>query len=376
MSVRWNSIQRPVVSAAVKAQEILNRVAGLAQSAVDKAAGVVPTLDLGDLPDSIQVPAPIQLLSNVDIQLAVSTLQELRDQLMAARPEYSFDYTDEEYSSYVLSLLQAKVAYDLEHGTSGIDPEQEEALFQRARDREMRVALAAVENAALPYVISGLTMPPGAMLAAMQVKSDEANDRIIAASREIMIEREKLYVAGRNATFVAATSLEQINSALYTATMARSLDAAKARLQAVIDIFTAEAKGVEAIADVYAKTFAAEGEIIQARAKAYEAEVAATLGAANYALDRVVKIAGIQIDSAKSQANVYAAIASSALGAMNINASLSQSESYSSSESDATSSSYQQSDSDSKAESRSYDMTKGTETNAYSRVDNHTYTEY
>jgi hypothetical protein len=116
--------------------------------------------------------------------------------------------------------------------------------------------------------------------------------------------------------------------------------------------------------------------VLTANAKVYEANVNAQVAAANFALDRVVKIAGIKLEAGKIEANVYAALASSALGSMNVNASLSQSESFGQSKSDSTSANYQGSDSYSDSDSNPWDRTKGTRTYSEDINHNHSYNEY
>lgn len=118
-----------------QSNEVFDAMKILADDATAKALDADLTVDTSGLPN-----APVY--SDVDLHVedfnaALAFLASLRNGLLAT-PVYPADYTETTYSSALLVALVNLLYSDLINGGYGIDPNDEENLWNRAREREIR----------------------------------------------------------------------------------------------------------------------------------------------------------------------------------------------------------------------------------------------
>ncbi len=227
---------------------------------------VLPTAPVVALPTAPTVGA-ITLPEPPSIEIPSFTTTLPVDDLVV--PTNSFEFYEELYTSALLSELQAKLLYDLQNGGYGIEPDDEAALFERARSRELELAASEMETLLVDSAARGFPLPPGDLNVALQRAHQNLQDKVSTLSRDIMLKRADLYVDNRRFTIEQTRQLEQILIGFHNSRMERSLNAAKAILDAAIKVYEAQVSRYTARLDAY-KT---EAQVFEARVRAQLAQV-------------------------------------------------------------------------------------------------------
>jgi hypothetical protein len=184
-------------------------------------------------------------------------------------PTNNFAFYEEAYSSTLLDALKAKLLNDIENGGYGIEVSDEIALFNRARDREIEAMLSRIEDAGRAMAMRGFPLPPGELSLMVDDAYQTMQDKVSSVSRDIMLERSKLYVENRQFTITEARGLEQILIGYHNSVMERSLNAAKAVLEAAIQVYNAQVAKL----NLQLEAYRAEGVVFEARVRAQLAQV-------------------------------------------------------------------------------------------------------
>lgn len=219
-----------------------------------------PTLTLPAVPTlaSLSLPeAPTITLPSFDASLPV-------DDVVA--PSAEFDFAEQRYSSALLDAASAKLLGDLQNGGYGIEPEDEEAIWERARERELRNSEQAVSEVARQAAARGFAVPTGAMLGQLDTLQQQALEKTSSMSREIALKRADLYVQNRQFTLQQVQALEAVLIGYYSAYAERSLNAAKAVVDAGVAIFNSRVQRLGLNVEIY-----------RARAAVFETQLKAAL---------------------------------------------------------------------------------------------------
>lgn len=184
-------------------------------------------------------------------------------------PTNNFTFFEQLYTSALLDALQAKLLDNLQNGGYGIEPWDESALFERARSRELESAMQQTEALIAGAAARGFPLPPGDLTVALQRGEQDLQNKMATINRDIALKRADLYVNNRQFTIEQAKSLEQILIGYHNSMMERALNAAKATLEAAIEIFKAQVLRFNARLDAYK----AEGTVFEARVRAALAQV-------------------------------------------------------------------------------------------------------
>jgi hypothetical protein len=128
-------------------------------------------------------------------------------------PVVAFEDIDEE----LIEAVKVKLLYDLEHGGYGIEPDDEAALWQRARDRETQGAIAVDEEVVRQYAEGGFMIPPGSLYHARARALQAAADKISSVNRDIALKRADLYVQNRQFTIQQSIAAQNVLIALHRA---------------------------------------------------------------------------------------------------------------------------------------------------------------
>jgi len=178
----------------------------------------------------------IAALSPVSIEDISRTLPTLT----FTAPENTFSYDEMEYSSDLRSAIETLLLGDVEDGGYGIEPSDEQALFERARDRETQAAEVAVAEVRRGTAARGFPLPTGSLLAAERAAAQQVAAALSGINREITLERSRLYVQARQFAVTQGVSWE---SALLTYTGAkqeRALRAATSVAEFALSYFQAQ----------------------------------------------------------------------------------------------------------------------------------------
>jgi len=213
---------------------------------------VAPTivgLDLPELP-SISLPAYTGSLPIDDL----------------VTPTDSFDWAEEIYASELLDATKAKLLDAIENGGYGIEPADEAALWQRARDREVEAAIMEQEQMYSVSASRGFPYPPGDLNIAVARSVQNLANKMSSLSRDIAIKRGDLYVENRKFTITEIRALEQVLISYHMSRMERALNAQRISLDFAISLFA-----------VLVSRYNARLAAYQAEAQVFEAQVRAQL---------------------------------------------------------------------------------------------------
>lgn len=179
-------------------------------------------------------------------------------------PTNSFEFFEQLYTSALLDELQAKLLDDLQNGGYGIEPADEAALWDRARARELEAALSEADDLVAQAASRGFPFPPGDLTVVLQRAHQKAQDKISGVSRDIALKRADLYVDNRRFTIEQTKQLEQVLIGYHNSVMERSLNSAKAVLDAAIQVYNTQIARFNARLDAH-KT---EAAVFESRVRA------------------------------------------------------------------------------------------------------------
>lgn len=149
----------------------------------------------------------------------------------------TFSFTEPEYVSSLLDTLKAKLESWVGGESTGLDPDVEQAIFDRGRARENANATRLLGEVRRSFASRGFNMPPGAMAIAMQRAVQETNDKISGLNREIIIAQADLEQKNRQ---FAATSAIQTEGALlqhHNGMATRAYEAARYTVESAVALY-------------------------------------------------------------------------------------------------------------------------------------------
>ncbi len=213
----------------------------------------VPTLEVLDIPSA---PA----LSLPEFTEEVPQLTDLQEVDPAA-----FNYIEDSYNSELLDCIREELCSRLEGGT-GLNPNVEQAIWDRGRDREHTASLQAERNLLVEQAGSGLNRPSGALQAALDNIRMETQAKLIELSREIMIKQAELEQENFKFSMQQAIALENILMREFNNIQNRALDVARFKFQILIDVYK-----------IKLSKYQAELELFKASVQAFELKLKAEL---------------------------------------------------------------------------------------------------
>jgi hypothetical protein len=252
-------------------------------SALPTAPGAAPSFVSPDIPatPSVSLPAiptfeALALPTAPSIDLPAFTSGLPTDDLTA--PTAQFEFYEAAYESTLLDPLKAKLLADLTNGGYGIETADEIALFNRARDREVEAMLSRIEDAGRAMAARGFPLPPGELSLYVDDAYQQMQNKVSSASRDITLERARLYVDNRKFTIEQTREVEQILIGFHNSVQERALNVARLTVEMGVVVFKALVERYNARLNAYraeAEAFAnrIRGEL--AKAEIYRSMVEA-----------------------------------------------------------------------------------------------------
>lgn len=217
--------------------------------------------------------------------VSISTLEPFVAPVSILPPSNNFTFAEVLYISALKNAVTAKLLADIANGGYGIDPVDEQRLWDATRERELSSSKSMVEESKRQMASYGWSLPSGIMLRNIK----EGNQKVISATslinRDISIKRADLYKENRQFAISKSLELEQLTMNFHSSMMERTLNTAKFTLQAALDVYNAQTRNFELNLDVY-----------KTKAVAYESQVRAELAR--------VEIYKSQIDGVAASVNV------------------------------------------------------------------------
>lgn len=159
------------------------------------------------------------------------------DDLLA--PTSVFTFYEALYESTLLDPLKAVLLDNLLNGGYGIETADEVALFNRARDREVEAALTRIDEAGNAMAARGFPLPPGELSVHVDRAWQDMQNKVSSASRDITLERSKLFVENRQFTIQEVRQLENILTGFHNSIQERAFNVARVTGEFGITVYNA-----------------------------------------------------------------------------------------------------------------------------------------
>lgn len=314
LSVTWNSLTAPalpslpstptlptiVFSGPAEPAELILAEPTITIDAFDEIAPTVtmptaPTLNYGTAPSipnvaAISLPtAPTLTTPNAPSYLALNTpsfagidlhadyLTRLEDiptlDLVAPTP-YSYS-PGAEYASGLLSALKAKLL-ERTNGGSGLTPAVEQAIWDRSRNRETKIALANEAEVMRTSEAMGFQLPTGVLAAQLRGAQQDYFDKLSGFSRDVAIKQADLEQENLKQTIAQGVDLEGRLIGYSYQLEQLSFETAKATSDNAIQVYNAQVETFKSLLSAYQVYAQAYDTVIKselAKVEVYKAQL-------------------------------------------------------------------------------------------------------
>lgn len=261
---------------------------------------------------NLELPAPPSLLSiNISsfsgLNLPTAISSDVPELNLA--PPSLIPYTPgAAYTSSLLTSVQAALQDRIQNGGTGLNPEAENAIWERGREREYRQASDALAELDRMEAL-GYALPPGGYVDGRIKIQTELAAQAAGHSREVMIKQAEIEMQNVQQALTLANQLEATLIQNANAAEQRQFEAARYATQAGVEIYNARVRNYATFLDAFktrVQIYEAQirGEI--AKVEAYKAQMEAESAKAqvNTALVNQYKT---QVEAAMSSVEVYKA---------------------------------------------------------------------
>jgi len=286
---------------------------GSAPAAFSQTVPVSPGIDTTfTMPTlSLTLPAPPSLLS-INVRqfdgITIPTIDETIPVLDVIAPSVVEYNPGASYTSALLSELQATLLDRIQNGGTGLSPAVEQAIWDRAREREAIAFDDAIRE--LERVESlGYAFPPGVYMDARLKITTEMQARQISLSREIAIKQAELELENVKQAIDRGVALEAQMMNYTNQVEQRIFESCKYATEAGIAIYNAKVQAYAAYLDAYKTKIAIYDAQIRAelsRVEAYKAEMQAESAKAEINTALVAQFRA-QIEGALANVEVFKA---------------------------------------------------------------------
>ncbi len=252
-----------------------------------------PSLQALALPEPPQLEFPVWDRSAPDLQLAPPSAELL--------------WAEQPYRSALLDAAQARLLADLQQPDHGLDPDEEQRLWQRERERAEQEAVRQREEVTRSFAARGFPLPTGMQLAAVAAVNRQLAEACQASSRDIALKRAELLQQHRQFTLQQVQQLEQVLVAAHGAAMERMLNAAKYMAEFAIQRFGAEVQQAQLRLEAWrteAQVFADRIRALVEQANVYQAQLQAAELAGRLQMQKV-EVYRALLGAIESQVGIY-----------------------------------------------------------------------
>lgn len=164
-----------------------------------------PELTLPDAPSYLTLSTPT--FSGLDLHAdLLDTLEQMPTLTLAAPTPYSYS-PGPVYTSALLTTLKTILTARLGGGT-GLDAAVEQAIWDRARSREVALNAANEAEVTRMHEAMGFHLPSGALAAQLRAAQQDSANKISTLSRDIAIKQAELEQANLEKTISAGMEIE------------------------------------------------------------------------------------------------------------------------------------------------------------------------
>lgn len=222
----------------------------------------------GDATAGIPVPVlrEIVLPDAPDIDIDAIVFNSVRPTFTAIAPDADdFAYVDAPYEELMITQIKARIE-DMLDGNTGLPAAVENAIWERAAEREDAQALRAEQEVYTDMGRRGFGLPNGVLNALLNGVQQKNQDQRATLSREVMIQIHKEKLEMLKFGVAQGIALEDLWVRLFTTIQDRKLQAARFAIDIAIAVFNARVA-----------QFQAEGEMYKIDAEIYKTRIEAEL---------------------------------------------------------------------------------------------------
>lgn len=249
-----------------------------------------PTVNRIPIPEEPEYPRPVEpvltdLVEPVAPKLFIpefdDTLEIIEENLCLPS---GFNWESSPYNSEIWETFLQKVLKGLNEGGTGLSPDVEQAIYNRAIYRQQLENDKAVNNAENYFAAKGFTLPPGAVASRVQEISIEIlrantdlNEKIAIGQAELAQKNEHFYVE-------MARQAEVILREFFNTQENRMLEAAKTTVLMGIEIFKSYVTKQSLKIEIYKTKLSVYIERVKAtlaKVDIFKAEIEAVVAASN-----------------------------------------------------------------------------------------------
>ena len=283
-----------------------------------------PTPNFGDVPETpginlpdvdpqlnLDLPDPPNLL-NVNVSkfngFQLPSIDPGVPEFTVAAPSIREYEPGQAYSSALLGELESKLQDSITNGGTGLNPDVEGAIWDRAREREYKQANDAILDLERMETM-GFHMPPGVYMDGRIKVQTELSKNNAGHSREVMIKQAELELENVQRALQTAQVVEAKHIDANNQVEQRSFEAARFATEAGISLYNAKVQAYQAIVEAYRSKISIYEAQVRAelgKVEAYKAEVDAEQTKAQINQSRVDQFRTLT-DAALSAVEVYKA---------------------------------------------------------------------
>jgi hypothetical protein len=231
---------------------------------------VLDPITVPDAPELVmpELPELYELNMPVIGDLAVPEFEGIRPTLQLTAPERTFNWQAQAYDATTINTIRTQLGNMAATGQA-LPLAIEQAIFERARNREDTLSQQQVAEASDALAARGLRQPAGLLFKALDRIRASARQQASTASRDIAIEQARMNVEAVRFAVAQGIALESTMLQNHLGMQGLLLDAAKAAQAVVIDLFNAEV----ALHNAQWEGFRAEAQVYESRIRALAAQV-------------------------------------------------------------------------------------------------------
>jgi hypothetical protein len=271
----------------------------------------VPVPEYQDFTSDIPFPVlrPITLPPAPEIDISGIVFEGVRPLFDAVPPDIAdFQFENEEYSPLLLDKTK-EVILSMMDGSTGLPAAVEDAIFERAREREIELGERDVSQATEEWAAKGYKRPPGRLASQVDRIRRDASFKVSAINRDQFIERWKLQLEQLRDALAKSIALEELWVRLFTSAEDRRLQAARQRMDLALGIFNAYVQRFQSESQLFAidaQVFNAKFQAAQAQLQLYSEELRAKqlIGDLN---EQDVRIFAQRVSALQVNADIYRA---------------------------------------------------------------------
>ncbi len=199
--------------------------------------GAAPTFSDLELPEwSVSFPILGALKPAPEVDLSV-TEPGVPDEITP-----SISHEDAAYSSELWLATYTKVLYNVENGGTGLEASVEQAIYDRAKERQRKENEAQYDKLMASVGSAGYNMPGGAVVSVQQTMAEELLRQAVDINEKIFIAQGDLAQKNTHFMIERATVMEQILREFHNNRENRSFEAEKASAELIVQVYEANVK--------------------------------------------------------------------------------------------------------------------------------------